>query len=240
MTLMNRRTALLAIPFAVIALAHLVAQAVGADLVADLTQLIAMPALLLVLFAPHPDPNGDWPRVRTWAAVALVLSWVGDALPKALPDGVAFIGMLVPFLLAQLAWLVAMLPRLRQSIWFAQRWRLGLYALLLIVVLVLVLPGTGLLHGALVVVYALAIIAMATAATGWGALGTTGGLLFAVSDALIAVRTFRDGLLPDSPLVSVLIMATYFAAQLLLVLGAREWQSKARTPVTGIASAAAA
>lgn len=233
---MNRRTALRAIPFAVIALAHLVAQAVGADLVADLTQLFAMPALLLVLLAPHPDPNGDWPHVRRWATIALVLSWVGDSLPRILPEGVAFIGMLVPFLLAQLAWLVAMLPRRRQSIWFAQRWRLGLYGVLLIGVLALVMPGTGPLLGALVVVYAVAIMLMATAATGWGALGTTGGLLFVVSDALIAVRTFRAELLPDSPWFGVLIMATYFAAQLLLVLGAREWQRRARTPVTGIAA----
>ena len=192
-----------------------------------------MPALALVLLAPHPDPNGEWPRVRTWALVALVLSWLGDSLPRVLPESLAFVGMLVPFLLAQLAWLVAMLPRRRQSIWTAQRWRLGLYAVVLVGVLAILLPGAGLGFGALICFYAAAIVLMATAATGWGALGTTGGLVFILSDTLIGLRTFRDDLVDDGPALGIVIMATYFAAQLLLVHGAREWQSKARTPVTG-------
>lgn len=224
------------IPFAAVGTAHLAATALGAGSAADLTQMLVMPSLLPLLLAPHEAPNRDWSRVRGWAAVALVGSWLGDTLPRLVAEPWQFIALVVPFWFAQIGWIAALLPRLRQSIWQAQRWRLALYGVAAVAVLALTLPNAG-GFAPLVVMYAAVLAGMATAATGWGALGTIGGWLFLISDAMIAVFRFRPELDPGDPPRSLLVMSTYLAAQALLVVGARRWQHRERTPLTAAAPA---
>lgn len=63
-------------------------------------------------------------------------------------------------------------------------------------------------------VYALALAVMAAAAAGLGTLGLVGGVLFLVSDTLLAVHNFKRPL----PAGDVLVMSTYYAAILLLAV----------------------
>lgn len=66
-----------------------------------------------------------------------------------------------------------------------------------------------------VAVYSLLLVAMAAAASGLGRLAAAGGLLFVVSDLLLGLGVAGIEL----PLQDQAVMATYAAAQLLLVLG---------------------
>ncbi|RRJ86405.1 lysoplasmalogenase [Gulosibacter macacae] len=231
---MTRRILWFALPFLAVALVHLIAAAVQAQTLAAVTQALLMPTLALVLLAPHPDAagNGWWPRTRLFALVALFFSFLGDLLPRFFDGDLSFAVLIGCFFFAQLAWIAALYPRLRHSIVVVQRWRLVLYAVLAIIVLVLCLPAAGAL-APLVIVYAVALTAMAILATGWGSFGTVGGLLFLVSDALIAIFTFRPEFDPGQPARSLLIMTTYIAAQFLLVLAVRQFSEKARQPVVG-------
>lgn len=190
---------------------HLGAQAVGADRVADLSQMTLMPALAGVLLRATEPPRT--PVVR-WTLGALGCSWLGDTVPRYLPqDSAAQLGaMLGSFTLAQLAYLAAFRPwRLRSVL--ARPWGAAPYVLLAVAVVALCAPGAGPLLPA-VVLYAGLLAAMAALATGLGLLGMIGGASFLVSDALIALRVF--GVL-DPPGQGVAVMATYLAAQALLV-----------------------
>jgi uncharacterized membrane protein YhhN len=67
-----------------------------------------------------------------------------------------------------------------------------------------------------VVGYGLCLGTMAVIATGVDRLAWIGGALFLISDGLIALQAFTDLELPAH---DVVVMSTYTAAQLLLVLG---------------------
>ena len=88
------------------------------------------------------------------------------------------------------------------------------YGLALVVLVGLCADGAGALLVP-VVVYGLALTTMAVLATGLGRLGAAGGIIFMLSDALIAVRAFADLELPAH---SFWVMLTYVAGQLMLVL----------------------
>jgi uncharacterized membrane protein YhhN len=67
-----------------------------------------------------------------------------------------------------------------------------------------------------VLVYGLALVAMAVLSTGLGRLTGIGGAVFFVSDALIALRSFADLTLPAH---DFWVMLTYVLGQTLIVLG---------------------
>lgn len=164
-----------------------------------------------------------WSAPLVWLGVGLVFAWAGDLLLMGEGDtafllGVAaFLGMQVCYIVAFLrvpgpglvrAWKIAVIP----------------YAIVWVVLMVLVWPGAEDMRIPLLV-YSGVITAMAVAALdlvlrlpqvlAWRV--AAGAALFLVSDALIALTSF--GPLTEGPGMSALVMATYVAAQGLIVTG---------------------
>ena len=203
------RAALLAL--ALVTAVHLGAQLRGGGPVAEVTQPLLMPLLLGALLAGTEPPRG---RLVRLFALGLVLSWAGDTLPRFLDGQAQFLAMLGSFLLAQIVYALALWP-LRGGSLLARRAAALPYLVAAVVIVGLCAPSAGMLLPALVV-YAAAICAMAVLATGLGVRGGIGGAVFVVSDSLIALSTFDVLTLPAH---EVWVMATYVAAQVLLVLG---------------------
>lgn len=211
----------------VVALVHLASQAVApGGVLADLSQVLLMPVLAWLLWTTTPDPKSQLARL---ALAALGLSWLGDTLPRFFDDGsdAGFWAMVVPFLLAQIAYAAAFLPFVDRSI---ARTRPVLVAPCVVAVLA-VLVFTALRTGAIwpVLVYGAAIVTMAVLATGLDRVATVGAVVFLVSDGLIALRTFGG---VELPLHSVLVMLTYVIAQFLLVASIAHHDRAAR-PLRG-------
>ena len=169
------------------------------------------PLATMIVIAHAWQRGHDRPTVRRWVLVGLVWSLVGDVALLWPKQG--FLPGLVSFLLAHLAYLVAFTRGLR----LAQRpGSFVVYAAIAAVILALLWPGVP---GALrvpVVVYVVALSAMAAqAALLWrsgaarGAVVALGGALFMSSDALLAINKFMLPL----PVASLWILATYWAAQ---------------------------
>ena len=194
----------------VVTVVHLMALLADAPAVADWSQVLLMPALALVLLAlPSGDRGPAWP----WALGALAASWVGDSLPRVVPEDAQFLSMVGGFAVAQVLWIVAFTRVARGRSPMA-------WTLLLIVVAVALLavtvPEAGMLAPA-VVVYGLLLLAVAWLAASHGWVGGLGGALFVLSDGLIALGAFRPELV-DWPNRDVVVMATYVAAQALFVV----------------------
>jgi uncharacterized membrane protein YhhN len=203
-----------------VAATHLGAQLVGAGVAADVTQVMLMPLLLVVLLAGTAPPHG---RLVRLFALGLGLSWLGDTLPRFLEGQAQFLAMLGAFLLAQGVYALALWPLRGDSLLVRPLAALP-YLLAAVVIVALCAPGAGALLPALVV-YAAAICAMAVLATALGPRGAIGGAVFVLSDALIALDTFGVLTLPAH---AVWVMATYVAAQLLLVLGVLDRDAEVR------------
>ncbi|GLB64805.1 hypothetical protein NCCP2495_26850 [Dietzia sp. NCCP-2495] len=197
------------LPVAAVTLIHLIALVTGADALADWTQFLLMPALAVVLLVlPRSDRGPAWP----WALGALAGSWVGDSLPKVMPEDLQFIAMVGGFAVAQALWIVAFTrtPRHRPPL----AWVL-LLVVVAIALLAVTVPSAGVLAPA-VVVYGLLLLAVAYLAAGHGLVGGLGGALFVASDGLIALGAFRPELV-DWSHRGLVVMATYVAAQALFV-----------------------
>ena len=170
--------------------------------------------ILLIAFA--------WPRGRAsslprrWVLIGLVFSLVGD-IALLWPDQGFLIGLL-SFLAAHLSYLWAFTRVRKLADW---PWPFLAYALLAATILSQLWPGVPAALRAPVVAYVICLSAMGAQAAvlGWRARGTAdgrrgallalGGLLFVVSDALLASNKFAGPL----PLASVWVLATYWAAQ---------------------------
>lgn len=201
------------VALAAITLVHLLAQGVApGGVVADLTQVLLMPALAWVLVTSAPSPSS---RLVRLVLLALALSWLGDTLPRFAADGsdLGFGLMLGAFLLAQLAYVAAFLSFASRSIVRTRPTLLAPYLLALVLLVALTADGAGALLPA-VVLYGLAIVAMAVLATGIDQVATAGAVVFLISDALIALRAFA-GL--ELPLHGVWVMLTYVLGQAFLV-----------------------
>lgn len=202
--------------FALVAVVHLVAQLTGPGALATWTQVLAMPALALALWAWTRSPRG---RLERWTLVGLGLSWLGDSAPKLAGES-SFLVMVGFFLLAQLAYVIAFWPLRARSI--AQRssraWPLPLaaFALVLVVLLWWCLPEAGAL-AVPVVLYGTVLVAMAVLATGVHRLAALGGVLFVLSDGLIALDAFAAWF--SFEWQGFAVMSTYLVAQALLVAG---------------------
>lgn len=177
----------------------------------------AKPGTMVLLIAVALVLPGLTGPLRTWVLAALVLCTLGDVL--LLGDSEArFLGGLGAFLLGHLAYVVAfVVAGLARP----------LYAVIGAVVLVgalvagrRILPSAwragGAALGIPVAVYMATIGAMAM--TGWATgrlLVGLGASLFVVSDTILALDRFVERL----AWARVAVMATYFAAQFLLVAG---------------------
>ena len=202
---------------AVIGTLHLLAQLVGATVVAGITQVLLMPMLALALWSGTGPSRG---RLVRLTLLALGFSWLGDTIPRFVGGDPGFLGMLGSFLCAQVVYVIAFWPRRRRSL-LVRPPAAAPYLLVAVAVVALSAPGAGALLPA-VVVYASVLCAMALLATGLGRAAGVGGAVFVVSDSLIALDAFGTLTLPAH---SVWVMATYLTAQLLLVLAVRETAS---------------
>ncbi|WP_125777744.1 lysoplasmalogenase [Antribacter gilvus] len=195
---------------------------VGVDLAAELTdaqtlarvaQSCLMPALAATLaLAAGRDPG----RLVRWVLAGLLLSWLGDALPGFAGDN-GFLVMVAFFLLAQVAYIVALLPYARRSP-ALRLLPLLAYAAFGVAVVLVSAKEAGPLTVALVV-YAVALLLMSISAWGLNRTAGIGGLIFLASDSLIALERFT-ALGDHLPQAGFWVMASYAVGQALLVLGA--------------------
>ena len=194
---------------------HLLAQLFAPEgAVAGATQVLLMPALAAALVRGTRTPR---PRVVRLVLVALFFSWLGDTLPRLASDDLGFLIMVGCFLLAQVSYAVAFWPMRGDSL-LRRPVLVVPYALALVALVLLCRDGAGSLLGP-VVVYGLALAAMAVLATGLGRVAGIGGAVFLVSDSLIALGAFTD---LDLPAHSFWVMLTYVVGQALLVAAVRE------------------
>lgn len=206
--------------YAVVSALHLGAQLFGAVMLAGLTQILVMPALAVALWTGTTAPRG---RLVLLALGALGLSWVGDTAPRLLPDGLAFVGMLAAFLVAQLLYAAAFWPWRRRSV-LARPVLVLPYVAAGVLICALCAAQAGPLLPA-IILYAAAIVMMAALATGLGVRAGTGAAVFVVSDSLIALDAFGVLTLPAQ---GFWVMGTYLLAQLLLVLSVRHRAAEPR------------
>lgn len=180
--------------------------------VANVTQDLLMPLLAWTLVAATTSPRS---RLVRLVLVALGFSWLGDAAPDLAAEDTAFIVMVGFFLLAQATYIAAFLPFRERSI--ARRTPVAVlpYAAVFVALIALTREGAGSLLVP-VIGYGLALTTMAVLATGLGRLAGTGGVIFMLSDALIALGAFTDVGLPGH---SFWVMLTYVLGQALIVLG---------------------
>lgn len=172
-------------------------------------QVLLMPMLTLVAVRL---PVG---RLRTGVLAALAASWVGDTIPRFVAPEVGLPVLLGCFAVAQTIWAITLWPGSMRP---GRRARVLATAALLLApsgwVVARCLPFAGVLAPA-VIGYAALLLAMVALIAARGPLGVAGGLLFWISDALIAVTTFVPG--SRFAWYEVAIMATYAAAQGLIV-----------------------
>ncbi|MDN5725381.1 MAG: lysoplasmalogenase [Propionibacteriales bacterium] len=219
-TLMIISTTALVLIFVV----HLIAQAAGWTTVLELSLVALMPLLIISVLSHARRVD----RQLTLVVVALVFSWLGDSMGTALVREVlvavglpwldalvvgAFLVKLGFFLLAQICYILAFVPMWRRSVLHTRRWLLLPYAASVVVISGLLLPYAAALAGA-IVAYAVVIAVMAVLATGGGRAAAIGGVLFMLSDTLVAAQQFVPGV--NARITGVLIMATYVMAQALL------------------------
>ncbi|WP_225876206.1 lysoplasmalogenase [Lysobacter solisilvae (ex Woo and Kim 2020)] len=164
-------------------------------------------------------------RYRSAVLVGLLLSTLGDVflmLPPAPQGPDWFVFGLASFLFAHVAYLVAFCSR---APLFAKRWPFAVYAVVALGVSMVLWPH---LPGELrppVAIYVLLLAAMAAqAAAVWAllrdrgsALAALGGAFFVASDATLAIDRF----VAPVPAAIVLVLVTYWIAQLLIGLSVR-------------------
>ena len=200
---MRAREAVSLLPFASLSAVHLGAK-LGHHHQLTVASKPGLLPLLALRFAAGPRPD-----VGTGALLGggMLLSWLGDVtIDRSFRTG------LVAFLAAHLC-LIALF-------WTTFRHRPSPWAWLLLpwlgFMLVVLRPRLDTLYPA-VAVYATVLAAMAASATRGGVRVGLGGILFVVSDSVLALRQFTPWL--RSHRWGAVVMASYLAAQALLVDG---------------------
>jgi uncharacterized membrane protein YhhN len=166
-------------------------------------------------------PQADYRRA---VLAGLLLSTLGDVWLMLPWD--AFVAGLASFLVAHLAYLFAFTRRARLQF---SRWPFLAYAVLAAAVLALLWPRLPDALRVPVVIYVVALAAMAAQAavvalgqpSRSGRAAALGGLSFVVSDALLAIDRFHTPL----PLAPLWVLASYWVAQFLI--GRSVWHSRA-------------
>nr|WP_231747389.1 lysoplasmalogenase [Auraticoccus cholistanensis] len=198
--------------FVLVGAVHLVALLLGWP-TSTYTQWLLVPPLIAHLLLRCRTVRS--PLVR-WGVVALLLSWLGDSVPTLLPPPARLPTNMVFFGLAHASWIMAFLPCWRRSIVGTRPQLLVPYAIGVVGLIGLCLPGSGSLWPA-VVAYGLLLVTMPVLATGVDVLTSWGGIAFVLCAGLLGWRAFRPGF--DLPAVDAVIMAAYLCAQALLVAG---------------------
>ena len=224
-------------PFAVYAVVSVIQLAglfAGAAQLASLTKPLLMPILLFALIwstrgrrtsiglVLNRATRGRRSSIVALAAAGIVFSWIGDVLLST-PGGLGFLLGLGSFFVAHLAYLVQFLGPLRTRPFRTRRASSPLSPLGLLFVpwlvglLVILGPHLGMLFVP-VALYGLVLGLAAAAALGTNRLTAAGGVLFLLSDTVLALRLFLPGF--SLWQADFLIMLLYVLGQGLIVLGA--------------------
>jgi len=197
------RDAVSLLPFAVALSVHLGAKLTGSRRIDRVSKAVLVPLLGIRLLAA-PRRNR---RTTALLSAELLLSWIGDiTIDRSFRTGLA------AFFAAHLCLIAVFWTgfRTRPSAWTA------LLLPWLLVMIVVLRPRLTTLYPA-VVAYATILAAMAASAGRGGRRIGAGGILFVISDSLLAFRQFTPWF-RSSPWGAV-VMASYLAAQALLVDG---------------------
>jgi len=197
------------VPYAIAAVLNLAAGLVHADDLAKYAQWALMPLLAVAVLATLRPLRAP---VAAWLLAAIAFSWGGDVLL-----GISFVLGLGSFLLAHVCFILAFTRRAIRG--GNPAWRPG--RLVVYVALFLVLLGFLIGHvGAMlpaVVVYGLALCSMAAVAGRTSQVLEVAGLVFVLSDGLLALQLFRHDL--AFPLSGFWVMLTYIAAEAGIAIG---------------------
>ena len=177
----------------------------------------AFKPLTTLLVIAYAWPRGaDSPRQQRFVRIGLVLSLVGDVFLLWPKEG--FLPGLVSFLLAHLAYIAAFCVPARLA---ARPLVFAGYGVVAALILSQLWPGVPGALRAPVLAYVVCLATMAAQAAVWwrasagnadeghARAAAIGGLLFMVSDSLLAINKFALPL----PFASLWILATYWAAQ---------------------------
>lgn len=217
--------------FGIVAATHLICQFIGPDgVLSSASQILLMPTLAGALASVSPDRT----RLVRLALVALGASWLGDSIPRFVPDDSGFLIMVGCFLVAQVVYIAGFLPYHSQSTpWRARGARIPYLAAFLGLV-GWCLPGAGSLAPP-VVVYGAALTAMALLAPGLSPAAGIGAAIFMAPDGLIALHAFADVTLPVH---DFWVMLTYVIGQSLIVAGVIDRSTESSETGPGIPASA--
>lgn len=196
------------VPFIALSVIHVLLIAASNDGMVAATKPLLMPMLLLGFLSAAPMTN----RLIVGLVVGgIVFSWAGDVLLQS-PGDIGFLVGLGAFLVAHVFYISAFLRlgtgKVKLWVWAYLVWFGALLALLI--------PGLGALVVP-VIVYGLVLGTMAITATRVNAVVGWGGLLFLLSDSILAMDRFMPGYaLPASDFV---IMTTYLIGEGLIAYG---------------------
>ncbi|GAA1871803.1 lysoplasmalogenase [Myceligenerans crystallogenes] len=203
---------------------------VGVDL-PRVTQSVMMPLLALTFFLATPPYRlagkpRERPRLVLLVFLALGLGWAGDTAPGLVPPDLTFLAMIGPFLLAQVAYVLAFRPfaassPVRRVPVVAAYGVVGLAVVGACAPQLVASGASGAAYLAGLIVYCAVICTMAILAWGVHRLAGIGAIVFLVSDAVIALTSFTAAVMwePFAMWSGVLVMTTYGVAQALIVVG---------------------
>ena len=201
----HRRSAVALSCFGAVAVVSLVAEFAVWHGVSWICRLLLMPLLVWLCWAGAARRT----RLLTLVMIALGFSWLGDFAGFTVLLKIGF------FLVAQILYIVAFRPYWRRSL-LSRPPLLIAYAVALAAVIGVSAVAAGPL-AVPVAVYGASLALMAVLATGVSRLTGIGGLLFLLSDIVLAVGYFiAPGAIPHGAFVN---MAIYLPAQLLIALG---------------------
>lgn len=196
------------VPYGVVGVVHLVAVAIGAGVLVDVTKPLLMPVLLVCLLWALPVRRGE---VALLGSLAVLFGWLGDlSLMDAGPGFVIGLGF---FLLGHLAYVVLFWRRMRFR---RPRWWSVVYLVWFAALLAVLAPHAGALLVPLAA-YGLALAALGASGSACNAWIVVGAGCFVVSDSLLGLDRFLPGFALWQ--TDFLIMLTYIAAQGLICFG---------------------
>lgn len=197
-------------PYALVGVLHLIGLFTGSAALSGSTKWMLMPLLLVALLAALPRRRSE---IAVWGGLGILFSWAGDVLLGS-PGEFGFVLGLGGFMVAHAIYLVLFLRPLRTR----TPPPLALFYIAWWVALILILAphlGSLLIPVAL---YGLVLGASAAFALGTNPVTAAGGLLFAISDTILAFKMFH----PDFGLwqADFVIMFFYITGQGLIIAGA--------------------
>ena len=201
----HRRSTVALSCFVAVAIVGLIAEFAVWHPVSWSSRLLLMPLLVWLCWVGPIRRT----RLSTLVMVALGFSWLGDFAGFTILLKIGF------FLVAQLVYIAAFRPYWRRSLLGRPPLLVG-YAVALAALIGVSAVAAGPL-ALPVAVYGASLALMAVLATGVSRLTGIGGLLFLLSDIVLAVEFFiAPGAIPHGAFVN---MAIYLPAQLLIALG---------------------